>query len=153
MSDVILSAGVRSTLLSLQGTAALTSAIQTRLATGKRVNSAIENPRSFFTSLSLDSRAGDLSALLDGIVQAQQTVKTVTQGISALTKLMQTAKSIVQQARQAPLPQTSYDAISVTGTGDISGEAPGTVIGGVDTSGGGFTANVDGLQIQVGASI
>ena len=151
MSDVVLSAGVRSTLLSLQGTSALTSAIQTRLATGKRVNSAIDNPRSYFTALSLDSRAGDLSSLLDGITQAQQTVRTVTQGISALTKMVQTAKSITQQARIAPLPQAGYDAI-VVGGGSIGGEATGSVTGNVDTSGG-FTADVEGLQIQVGASV
>jgi len=153
MSGVTLSAGVRSALLSLQATAALTSAIQTHLATGKRVNSALENPRSFFTALSLNSRAGDLTALLDNIVQAQQTVKTVAQGISSLTRLVQAAQSIAQQARQAPLPQTSYDAIEVTGSADASGEAAGTVTGNVDTSGGGFLADVDGLQIQVGASI
>jgi len=152
MSGVTLSPGVRSTLLSLQGTAALTSAIQTRLATGKRVNSALDNPRSFFTSLALNSRAGDLNALLDNIVQAQQTVKAVAQGISSLTKLVQTAQSLAQQARQAPLPQTGYDAITVTGSADASGEAAGTVIGNVDTSGGGFLADVEGLQIQVGGS-
>ena len=151
MSDVILSAGVRSTLLSLQGTAALTSAIQTRLATGKRVNSAMDNPRSYFTSLSLDSRASDLSALLDNITQAQQTVRTVTNGISALTKLVQTAKSITQQARIAPLPQTAYAAINVAGSTSITGEAPGIVTGTVNTSGG-FKANVEGLQIQVGGT-
>jgi flagellin-like hook-associated protein FlgL len=65
MAGVTLSAGVRSTLLSLQGTAALMGAVQTRLATGKRVNSALDNPRSFFTSLSLSSRAGDLATLVD----------------------------------------------------------------------------------------
>lgn len=152
MSDVTLSPGVRSTLLSLQGTAALTSAIQTRLATGKRVNSALDNPRSFFTSLSLNSRAGDLNALLDNIVQAQQTVKSVALGITSLTKLVQAAQSIAQQARQAPLPQTGYDAITSTGTADVSGETAGTVTGNVDTSGGGFLADVEGLQIQVGGS-
>src|ERR1041385_7552083 len=99
MAGVTLSAGVRSTLLSLQGTAALTSAIQTRLATGKRVNSALDNPRSFFTSLSLNSRANDLNALLDNMIQAQQTVKAVAQGIGSLTKLVQTAQSLAQQAR------------------------------------------------------
>jgi flagellin-like hook-associated protein FlgL len=151
MSDVILSAGVRSTLLSLQGTAALSSAVQARLATGKRVNSALDNPRSYFTSLSLDARASDLSALLDNITQAQQTVRTVTNGISALTQIVQTAKSIVQQARIAPLPQTTYDPIVVTGSASIAGEAPGIVTGAVDTSGG-FTTNVEGLQIQVGGT-
>ena len=151
MSDVVLSAAVRSTLLSLQGTAALTSAVQTRLATGKRVNTALDNPRSYFTSLSLNGRASDLSALLDGITQAQQTVKTVTEGIAALTKLIQTAQSLVQQARQAPLPAISYDPIVVTGSTGIGGEALGTVTGNVDTSGG-FTTDVNNLQIQVGAT-
>jgi flagellin len=86
------------------------------------------------------------------VAQAQQTVKTVTQGISALTKLVQSAKSLAQQARQAQQPQTGYDAIEVTGTTSVSGETAGTVTGNVDTSGG-FTADVEGLQIQVGATV
>src|ERR1044071_9075664 len=152
MAGVTLSAGVRSTLLSLQGTAALRGAVQTRLATGKRVNSALDNPGSLSTSLSLWSRAGGLATLVDGTTRAQQTVKTVSQGIGALTRLIQTAQSIAQQARQAPLPQTTYDAIEVIGTADVSAEAPGTVTGNVDTSGVGFAADVEGLQIQVGGS-
>ncbi|MBX9823690.1 MAG: hypothetical protein K2Y27_01725 [Xanthobacteraceae bacterium] len=146
-----MSPGIRSTLLSLQATAARTSAIQTRLATGKRVTSALDNPTSFFTAQSLAARASELNALLDNVVQAQPTVKTVTQGISALSKLVQSAKSLAQQARQAEHPMTTYDAIEVTGTADVGSEAAGTVIGNVDTSGG-FTADVDGLQIQAGAT-
>jgi flagellin len=153
MSGVTLSPGIRSALLSLQATAARTNAIQSRLATGKRVVSALDNPTSFFTAQSLTARASDLNVLLDNVAQAQQTVKTVTQSISALSKLVQSAKSLAQQARQAQHPTTTYDAIEVTGTADVSGEAAGTVIGNVDTSGGGFTADVDGLQIQVGATV
>jgi flagellin len=151
MSGVTLSAGIRSALLSLQGTAARTSAIQTRLATGKRVNSALDNPQSFFTAQSLNARASQLTVLLDNVVQTQQTLKTVTQSIGTLTKLVQSAKSLAQQARQAEPPQASYDAIEVTGSVNVAGEAAGAGAGNVDTSGG-FTANVDGLQIQVGAS-
>jgi flagellin len=152
MSGVTLSAGIRSALLSLQGTAARTSAIQTRLATGKRVNSALDNPQSFFTAQSLNARASQLNVLLDNVVQTQQTVKTVTRSIGALTKLVQSAKSLAQQARQAEPPQASYDAIEVTGSASLGGESAGTVTGNVDTSAGGFTANVNGLQIQVGAA-
>jgi flagellin len=152
MSGVILSPGIRSALLSLQATAARTNAIQSRLSTGKRVVSALDNPRSFFTAQSLDARASELNVLLDNVAQAQQTVKTVTQSISALSKLVQSAKSLAQQARQAAHPTTTYDAIEVTGTADVSGEAAGTVTGSVDTSDG-FTADVDGLQIQVGATV
>ena len=150
MSGVTFVARYPGGILSLQATATRTSAIQTRLATGKRVNSALDNPKSFFTAQSLNARASELNVLLDNVAQAQQTVKTVTQGIGMLTKLVQTAKSLAQQARQAEPPLTSYDAIEVTGTAGLSGEAAGTVTGNVDTSGG-FAADVDGLQIQVGA--
>jgi flagellin-like hook-associated protein FlgL len=147
-----LSPGIRSTLLSLQATAARTNAIQSRLATGKRVVSALDNPKSFFTAQSLNARANALNVLLDNVAQAQQTVKTVTQSITALSKLVQSARSLAQQARQAEQPQTSYDAIEVTGSASVSSETAGAAAGNVDTSGG-FTANVNGLQIQVGATV
>jgi flagellin len=117
MSDVVLSAGVRQNLLSLQNTAKLMSITQNRLATGKKVNSALDNPSNYFTSQSLSNRANDLNSLLDSIGQAQKTLEAADQGITALTKLVQSAKSIAQQARQASGPASSaYSAISVTGT-------------------------------------
>ena len=65
MSDIVLSPGVRQNLLALQDTANLLSITQNRLATGKKVNSALDNPANFFTSQALDTRATDLNALLD----------------------------------------------------------------------------------------
>ncbi len=64
-SSITLSAGVRANLLSLQNTAQLMQTTQNRLATGKKVNSALDNPLNFFTSSSLGARASDLSGLLD----------------------------------------------------------------------------------------
>ena len=93
------------------------SATQNRLATGKKVNSALDNPGNFFTSQSLSNRASDLNSLLDSIGQAQQTLKAADQGITSLTKLVESAKSIAKQARQAPQPfDRVISAISVTGT-------------------------------------
>jgi flagellin len=63
MDDIVLSAGVRQNLLALQSTAHLMSLTQNRLATGKKVNTAEDNPISFFTSQSLHSRAGDFNSL------------------------------------------------------------------------------------------
>ena len=100
-SDIVLSPGVRQNLLSLQNTAALMSVTQNRLATGKKVNTALDNPNSFFTSQSLQTRAGDLNDLLNSIGQAQKTLEAANQGITSLTKLVQSAKSIVNQARQS----------------------------------------------------
>ncbi|MEA2937385.1 MAG: flagellin, partial [Alphaproteobacteria bacterium] len=98
-SGITLTAGVRQNLLSLQNTADLISQTQNRLATGKKVNSALDNPTSFFTSQSLNNRAGDLNNLLDSIGQAQKTLDAANTGLTSLTKLLQSAKSIAQQAR------------------------------------------------------
>jgi len=100
MSDIVLSAGVRSNLLQLQQTSDLITTTQTRLATGKRVNSALDNPNNFFTAQGLDNRASDLSNLLDQQSTAINTINAANNGISAITKLVQSAQSLVSQAKQ-----------------------------------------------------
>ena len=116
MSDVVLSAGVRQNLLALQSTADLMSLTQNRLATGKKVNSALDNPGNFFTSQSLNNRASDLNALLDSIGQAQKTIEAADQGITSLTKLVESAKSVAKQALQAPQPSSAtYSSVALTG--------------------------------------
>ena len=97
-SNVTLSAGIRQNLLSLQNTAALLGQTQERLATGRKVNSALDNPGNFFTSQSLQSRGSDLSALLDSMGNAVQTIKAADVGISAITKLVESAKAVANQA-------------------------------------------------------
>jgi flagellin-like hook-associated protein FlgL len=117
MGDIVLSAGVRQNLLSLQSTADLMATTQNRLATGKRVNSALDNPGNFFTSQALNNRASDLNSLLDSIGQAQKTIEAADAGITSLTKLVESAKSIAKQARQAPQPSAiTYGAVSQSGT-------------------------------------
>ncbi len=100
MSDIVLSAGVRSNLLNLQQTANLINQTQTRLATGKRVNSALDNPNNYFTAQGLDNRANDLSNLLDSQATGINTIQAANNGISAITKLVQSAQSLVSQAQQ-----------------------------------------------------
>ena len=73
LSNVTLSAGVRQNLMSLQSTADLMSLTQNRLATGKKVNSALDNPANFFTASALNARAGDLNGLMDAMSNAIQT--------------------------------------------------------------------------------
>src|SRR5580692_510352 len=112
MSDITLSAGVRQNLLALQNTASLLSTTQERLSTGKKVNSAQDNPANFFTSQSLNNRANDLNSLLDSIGQAQQTLSAADQGITSLTDLVQSAKSIANQALQSPLGTVNYTPVT-----------------------------------------
>jgi flagellin len=100
MSSIVLSAGVRSNLLQLQQTSDLITQTQTRLATGKKVNSALDNAINFFTAQGLDNRANDLSGLLDSMSNAINTIQAANNGITAITKLVQSAQSLVSQANQ-----------------------------------------------------
>jgi len=100
MSDIVLSAGVRSNLLNLQQTSDLVTQTQTRLATGKRVNSALDNAINFFTAQGLDNRANDLSGLLDSMSNAINTIQAANNGITSITKLVQSAQALVSQAQQ-----------------------------------------------------
>lgn len=115
-TDITLSKGVRQNLLSLQGTAELLNTTQERLSTGKKVNSALDNPINFFTSAGLSSRANDLSRLLDSVGNAVQTVAAADKGISAITKLIESAQATARQALTSAGPATSYAAIAVAAT-------------------------------------
>jgi len=101
MSGIVLSASVRQNLLSLQSTADLLATTQNRLATGKKVNTALDNPTNFFTAASLDNRSSDISNLLDGIGNGVQVLQAANTGISSLQKLVDSAKSVANQVLQA----------------------------------------------------
>src|SRR5215510_8972914 len=100
MSNITLSAGVRQNLLALQNTASLLSTTQNRLATGKKVTSALDNPSNFFTSVSLSARASDLGNLLDSMSSGIKTLEAADNGLNAITRNVESMQSIVRQARQ-----------------------------------------------------
>jgi flagellin len=109
MSDITLSTGVRQNLLSLQKTADLMALTQNRLATGKKVNSALDNPTNFFTSASLQTRASELSALLDAMSNGVKTLEATDNGLTAITKNLESMLSTLRQARQdKSFATTSY---------------------------------------------
>jgi flagellin-like hook-associated protein FlgL len=123
MSGIILSAAVRQNLLSLQSTADLLATTQTRLATGKKVNSALDNPTNFFTAQGLDNRASDISNLLDAIGNGVQVLQAANTGITSLQKLIDTAKSIGNQVLQQPSGYTSmatFQSNAPTGLGPLA---------------------------------
>ncbi len=101
INDISLTAGMRANLINLQGTVALLNRTQDRLSTGKKINSALDDPTAYFASQSLLARASDLSVLKDGMGQAIQTIKAADAGISGITALIQAAKGLTQSARSA----------------------------------------------------
>jgi flagellin-like hook-associated protein FlgL len=97
--DVVIGASMRANLLSLQQTNSLLDTTQYKLSTGRKVNSALDNPQSFFAAQALTNRAGDLGRLLDRMGQSIQTIKEADKGITSLTKLVEQADAIANQAK------------------------------------------------------
>ena len=142
MGDVTLSNAVRNNLLSLQQTADLLGKTQNRLSTGLKVNSALDDPTAFFTASSLNARAGDLNRLLDSVGNAVQTVRAADQGLTSITKLVESAQATARQALQKP---TATNA-SVVGTGaTVSADVAAT------TAALGQTLTADAVATATGA--
>jgi flagellin len=134
--SISLSNGVRSALSSIQSNASQAEVQQKRLATGKKVNSALDNPANFFTAQGLKSRSSDLSRLLDGIAQGAKTLEAADKGIKSLTKLVEAAQGAARQALQS-----ASSNLSATGTALANGAATTAVAGDAGT-----------LNIQAGAT-
>lgn len=100
-SDVALTSALRNNLLSLQNTQRQVDQTQFRLSTGKKVNSALDNPLNFFRAQSFSNRASDLTTLLDGINLSIRTIEEADKGITAINKLLDTAESIIDEAKTA----------------------------------------------------
>ena len=122
MSEISLTASMRSNLLSLQNTQSLMDMTQERLSTGKKVNSAIDNPSSYYTAASLNNRASDLSALLDSMGQGIQTIKAADEGIEAITAFAEQAKALANTARDEAVKDKAgtveIDTTGITTTAD-----------------------------------
>jgi flagellin len=130
-SGITLSKGIRSNLLQLQNTASLTELTQGRLATGKRVNSALDNPTNFFTSSTLNARANDLSSLLDSLSNGVKTLEQADNALTSITKNVEQMQSVLRQARQdKSYKNASYTLAGTAGTETVTftgGQVSGTV--------------------------
>ncbi|WIJ26652.1 flagellin [Devosia sp. RR2S18] len=120
MADISLSKAVRSNLLSLKSTADMMSTTQNRLATGNKVNSALDNPSSWFTAKGLTNRASDLNSLIDSMANGIQTLEAADNGLSAMTKTLESMQSTLRQARQDKSFQTASYTIGENATGNVS---------------------------------
>jgi flagellin len=122
MSGITLSAGVRANLLALQQTSAQMATTQNRLATGLKVNSALDNPLNYFTAQSLNTRSNELSALLDSMSNGIQTIQAANNGLTSITSLVQQLASTVSQARSdsTAAPVTAGTATSGAPNANIS---------------------------------
>jgi flagellin len=124
MADISLSKAVRSNLLSLKGTADMMATTQNRLSTGNKVNSALDNPSNWFTAKGLTNRASDLNSLMDSMANGVKTLEAADNGLSAMTKTLESMQSTLRQARQDKSFQTaSYTMTPATVTTGVTSDA------------------------------
>ena len=126
MTGIVLSAAVRQNLLSLQSTASLLATTQNDLATGNKVNSALDNPTEYFTAQGLNNRASDINNLLDGIGNGVQILQAANTGITSLQSLVASAQSIANQVLQSPVGYTTKSNVTSTA---ITGATTGNLLG------------------------
>jgi flagellin-like hook-associated protein FlgL len=133
MADITLSVGVRQSLAAIKSTTTAQQQQQLKLATGKRVNSALDNPVNYFTSSGLSNRARDLSSLLDSIGQGVKVIEAADKAIKALTKLVESAQASARQALQSTstTPKvTGANTTALTGTTVLSTAGAGAFVAG-----------------------
>ncbi len=124
VNGIVLGSSLKDNLLSIVNTQRALDRTTLRLATGLKVNSALDNPQNFFAASSLDNRANDLRRLLDGIGQSVQTIKEAEIGTVALTKLIEQADSVAQQAveltAQTPTEGRLIGDVNLRSAGDLT---------------------------------
>ncbi|NPU12547.1 flagellar protein [Bradyrhizobium sp. 83002] len=146
MSGIVLSASVRQNLLSLQSTAQLLATTQNNLSTGKKVNSALDNPTNFFTAQGLDNRASDINNLLDGIGNGVQVLQAANTGITSLQKLVDSAKSIANQVLQSAVGYSTKSSVTSTA---LTGATATDLLGSSSTAVTGSAVNNDNTSSAV----
>lgn len=156
MADITLNSAVRSNLRTLQSTTDLMNRTEERLSTGKKVNSALDNPSSFFTSQALDRRSSDLNSLLDSVSNSVKTLEAADNGITAISKVVEGLKASARSALQSPKGTEA----TVTGSGFGTTTAADLTINDVDiTLGAGDTVDQvaqkinDAEDLNVSASV
>src|SRR5580658_8483482 len=125
-TGIVLSASVRQNLLSLQSTASLLATTQNDLSTGNKVNTALDNPTSYFTAAALNNRAGDISNLLDGIGNGVQVLQAANTGITSLQSLVASAQSVANQVLKTSV---GYDTKSNVTSAAITGATANNLLG------------------------
>ncbi len=98
MSNISLSSGIRNNLLALQKNTSMFDLVNARLASGRRVNSAVDNPTNYFADVNLKDRASGLRARLDAMGQSIQRIQAADTGISRMRNLVAQMKGVVNGA-------------------------------------------------------
>jgi len=85
---------------------------QLRLATGKRINTAGDDPAGYQLAKTLDGRAKGLAVALDNVSNAQNVLSVAEGGYQGIMDILQTAKEKATQAADGILTDTQRTALN-----------------------------------------
>ncbi len=119
MNDIVLSKGIRSNLLSLQSAAEMQDKTQVRLSTGRKINSALDDPLNYFQSEGLSTRSRDLSRLLDNMGLGIKTIEAADNGLKAITRMVEQ----MQAGLRTALNSTASNAKLASGMDPVTKRA------------------------------
>ncbi len=97
-TNVALSSSVSQNLYAIQSTQHLMDQTAYRLSTGKKVNSALDDPVNYFAAQEHSQKASDLQTLKDSISEGIQTIKAADSGITSIVDLLDSAKALAKSA-------------------------------------------------------
>jgi len=147
MSSITLTSSISQNLSSLQATQSLMDQTSYRLTTGKKVNSALDDPINYFAAEDNTSKSSDLQMLKDGMSEGIETIKTASTGIDSISDLIDTAKSLAKSAlsaedsAEAATYVTQYNAI----LDEIDATAEDSIYSGINL------LSSDTLEISIGS--
>ncbi len=124
MKNLSLTSAMSSNLPALKQTSSAMAEVQNRLATGLKVNSALDNPSAYYTAVSLNNRASDLNSLLDNMGQAIQTVKASMEGIETGMDLLEQMRAVAERAMSEPQENIVTNGGSSSSAGGVGGALP-----------------------------
>ena len=124
MSNIVLSAGIRSNLLALQQNSSDQETVNSALSTGKKVNTALDDPLRYFSAQNFDTRSTELGALLDNIGLGINTIKQANDGITSLTNVLQTLQANLRNALQSSSTNAKLASGSNTTNGQLINWGP-----------------------------
>jgi len=119
MNDISLTSGMRSNLVQLQATVTLLDRTQERLASGKKVNTPLDNPINFFAAQGHLTRAADIAQYKDNMAEGIQTIQAANAGIKGIQGLIESARSLGQSALAADPNQLGFSVTNAFAVGDV----------------------------------
>jgi flagellin-like hook-associated protein FlgL len=99
MAEVTLTASMRNNLAQLRATNMLMDQTQNRIATGNKVNTALDDPNAYFKAKGLKDDASDLAVLKDNMGQTISSIQAADKAITSITELVEQAKSLANSAK------------------------------------------------------